>query len=208
MKALHDQLRNSRYQADKLAETVSVLDDVFAGEGTHLKRHDGASLLCATCRAVAERLQQLRQLELSASRGHSQANLALSLVELGVTAVFSKGNRLSAVADCLINGPTSRKQPFGLVMAYIGPRGLPEDTGAVSISQQAREANQPEHEIINRLRDAGCLLFSQEEFFRMIDRVAGDIRAGKLCLPIARDRLAEIVALRQPISTVEITPLY
>ena len=208
MKALHDQLRNSRYQADKLAETGSALDDMFAGEGTHLKRHDEASLLSATYGAVAERLQQLRDLELSASRGHSQANLALSLVESAVTAIVSKGNRLSAVADCLINGPTSRKQPFGLVMAYIGPRGLPEDTGAVSISQQAREANQPELEIMNRLRDAGFLLFSQEEFSRLIDRVANDVRAGTLHLPIARDRLAEIAALPKGALLVKITPLY
>ena len=208
MKELHDQLRNSRYQAEKLAEAGSALDDVFAGEGTHLKRQDEASLLSTTYRAVAERLQQLRELELSASRGHSQANLALSLVESAVTAIVSKGNRLSAVADCLINGPASRKQPFGLVMAYIGPRGLPEDTGAVSISQQARDANQPELEIMNRQREAGFLLFSQEEFSRLIDKAANDVRAGTLHLPISRDRLAEILALSKPEPIVVITPLY
>ena len=198
MNSLHDRLRDFRCQAEKLAQAGSALDAVFAREATHLKRQDEASRLSATYRAVAERFHQLRELELSASRGHSQANLALSLVELAVTALVSKSDRLSAVANCLINGPTARKQPFGLVMAYIGPRGLPEDAGAVSISQQAREANQMELDIMNRLRDDGYLLFSEETFSLLIDRLIIDIREGKLRLPVSREKLSEITELNKP----------
>jgi len=205
LKSFHDHLRNSQSQAKKLAEAGPALDALLAREGTLVKREDEASRLRAAYRAIVEQLQQLREIELSASRGHNQANLILSLVEATVTAMVSRGRRLSALADCLLSGPTGRRQPFGLVMVSIGPEGLPDDVGVVSISQLARESNRPEPEILNKLRDDGYLVFSEEAFSTLIDRLVGDVREGKLRLPACRETLAEIAGLNKQILRPKIT---
>jgi hypothetical protein len=196
LKSFHDHLKNLQPQAKKLIETGLALNALFAGEETRLKREDEASSLRAACRAIVERLQRLKAIEASASCGHSQANLMLSLTELVLTAMVSKGNRLSAIADYLLQAPTD-KQPFGLVMACIGPRGLPDDVEVVSVSQLARESNRPQPEIMNKLQDDGYLLFSEEAFSLLIDRLVGDVREGKLHLPVSREKLSEITGLNK-----------
>ena len=195
LKSFHEHLRSSQSKARKLTEAGPALNTLFATEGIRLEREDEASRLRAIYDAIAEQLQRLRRSELSASSGHSQANLILSVVEATVTAIVSKGRRLSAVGDCLLRGSTDRRQPFGLVMVCVGPQGLPEDVGAAAISRLAREANQPEPEIMNRLRDDGYLLFSEEAFSALISRLIGDVREGKLHLPLSRDKLVEIMGL-------------
>jgi hypothetical protein len=191
----HDYLKDLQSQAKKLTEVGPALNALFAKEETRLKREDGASRLRAMYGAIVEQLQRLREVELSASRDHSQANLMLSVVEATVTAIVSKGRRLPAITDCLLRGPTDRKQPFGLVMVCIGPGGLPDDVGIISISQLARESGRPQHEIMNELRDDGYLIFSGEAFSTLIDRLIGALREGELHLPLSRDKLAEIMEL-------------
>ena len=115
-----------------------------------------------------------------------------------MAAMFSKSNRLSAMRDYLLREPTDRQQPFGLVMVCIGPKGLPDDVKGVSISQLARESNRLESQIINKLREDGYLLFSQEAFSALIDKLIGDVREGLLSLPISRDKLGEIAGLEKP----------
>jgi len=48
--------------------------------------------------------------------------------------------------------------------AAIGPRGLPDDVKAVSVSQSARDSNRPEPEIVKKLQENGYLLLSEEAF--------------------------------------------
>lgn len=203
--SFHDHLRNSQSQAKKLTEAGPALNALFAREGIRLKRDDEASRLRAAYRTIVEQLQRLRQIETSASRGHREANLMVSLAELTVTAIVSEGRRLSAITDCLLRGPTDRKQPFGLVMVCIGPRGLPEDVGVVSISQLARESNRPQPEIMNKLRDDGYLIFSEEAFSILIDRLIGDLREGELHLPVCRDKLVETMELYKQKLNLRIT---
>ena len=198
LKSFHDHLKDLQPQAKKLIETGLALNALFAGEETRLKREDEASSLRAAYRAIVEQLQRLKEVEASASRGHSQANLILSLGELALTAMVSKGKRLSAITDYLLHGPTDRQQPFGLVMVCIGARGLPDDAGVVSISQLARESNRPEPEIMNKLREDGYLLFSEKAFSLLIDRLIGNVREGRLRLPVSREKLSEITALNKP----------
>ena len=197
LKPFHSQLKNLQSQAKKLIEAGLALNALFAGEETRLKREDEASSLRAVYRAIVEQLPRLKEIEASVSRGHSQANLILSVGELAVTAIVSKSKRLSAITDYLLHGPTDRQQSFGLVMVYIGPGGLPEDAGVVSISQLARESNRPQPEIMNKVQDDGYLLFSEEAFSLLIDRLIVDIREGKLHLPVSRDKLVEITGLNK-----------
>lgn len=197
MKSFHDYLGNLQSQAKKLTESGPALNSIFAQEENRLKREDEASSLRAVYRAVEEQLQRLERTEASVELGHSQANLILSLGGLAVAAMVSKSNRLSAMRDYLLREPRDRQQPFGLVMVCIGPKGLPDDVRGVSISQLARESNRLESQIINKLREDGYLLFSQEAFSALIDKLTGDVREGRLSLPIPRDKLAEIAGLNK-----------
>ena len=157
--------------------------------------------------AIVEQLQQLKHIETSASHGHSQANLALFPVGLVVTAMVSKSNRPSAIMDYLLRGPGDRHRPFGTVMVCVGPKGLPDDAKAVSISQSARDSHRPESEIMNDLQDDGYLLFSEEVFSSLIDELIVDVRQGKLRLPVSREKLAEIAELNKPKSRIKIVPI-
>ena len=197
LKPFHGHLEGLHSKTKNLTETGLALNALFTGEETRLSREDEASSLIAVYRAIAEESQRLKQVEASASRGHSQASLVLFLGELAVTAMFSKGKRLSAIADYLLQAPTD-KQSFGLVMVCIGPRGLPDDAGVISISQLIRESNRPQPEIMNNLQKDGYLLFSEEAFSLLIDRLIIDVREGKLHLPVSRGKLVEITGLNKP----------
>ena len=198
LKPFHNQLKNLQSQAKKLTESGLALNSIFDQEETRLKREDEASSLRAVYRAVVEQLQRLERTEASVERGHSQANLILSLGGLAVGAMGSKNKHLSAIADYLLHTPTDEQRPFGLVMVCIGPKGLPDDVRGVSISQLARESNRLDSQITNKLRKDGYLLFSQEAFSVLIDKLIGDVREGRLSLPISRDKLAEITGLNKP----------
>jgi len=198
LEPFHSQLKNLQSQAKRLTESGLALNALFAQEEIRLKREDEASSLRAVYRAVVEQFQRLEGTEASVRRGHSQANLILSLSGLAVAAMGSKSKQLSAIAHYLLQTPANEQQSFGLVMACIGPKGLPDDVRCVSISQLARESGRPQPEIINKLQEDGYLLFSQEAFTVLIDRLIDHVRAGKLNLPVCRDKLAEITGLNKP----------
>jgi hypothetical protein len=197
-------LESLRSEGKALVEGSSGLNRLFHKEEAHLKREDGASTLRAACHTIVEQLQDLKRIEMWASLGHSQANLVLFPVGLALTAIFSKNDRQSAVMDYLRRGPEDRYRPFGTVMVRVGPKGLPDDAKAISISQLARDSNRPEPEIVNGLQGNGYLLFSEDLFSSLIEKLVTDVRQGKLCLPISKERLAEIAGSNKPKSSIKI----
>ena len=207
LKSFHDRLKNLQSQGKKLIEARLALNALFVEEEIRLKREDEVSILMMVRCAIVEQLQRLKHIETSASHGHSQANLALFPVGLVVTAMVSKSNRPSAIMDYLLRGPSDRHRPFGTVMVCVGPKGLPDDAKAVSISQSARDSHRPESEIMNDLQDDGYLLFSEEVFSSLIDELIVDVRQGKLRLPVSREKLAEIAELNKPKSRIKIVPI-
>jgi hypothetical protein len=60
---------------------------------------------------------------------------------------------------------------------------------------------------VKDLRENGYLLFSEEMFSYLIDRLTTDVRQGKLWLPISRDKLTEIAGLSGPNSRIKIVPI-
>ena len=207
LKPCHNHLKNLQAQEKQLTETGLALDALFTEEESRLSREDEASHLRSVYQATVEQLQRLEEMEAVTKHGHSRVNLILSLGELFLTAMISKGRRMLAIADCLLKNSSDKQQPFGLVLISVGPRGLPEDLQVVSISQLARESNRAEPEIISKLREDGYLLFSEKEFSLLIDRLIDDIREGRQHLPVSREKLSEIAALNKPkpgIRTIEI----
>jgi hypothetical protein len=197
LKSFHGHLESLQARAKSLTVTGLALTNLFTEEASRLKRWDEASRLKALYRAVVAELDRVKQSELSASHGHSQANLMVSLGTLavgGIIKMVSKNEQLSAFADYLLKSPTDKERPFGQVLICIGPKGLPDDAGVVSISRLARESNRPESGIINKLQENGYLLFSEKTFSLLLDRLVADVREGRLHLSVSRDKLSEITA--------------
>jgi hypothetical protein len=199
MKSFHDHLENSQSQAKKLAETELALNALFAGEETQLKWEDEASSLKALYHTIVEQLDRIKYSESSACYGDTKANLAFSVTGLAAKIIVAttKNQRARNVVTNIFD-TGGHKKTFGTVMVCVGPKGLPDDVKGVSISQLARESGRLESQIINKMREDGYLLFSQEAFSTLIDRLIGDVREGKLRLPISRDRLAKIAGLNKP----------
>jgi len=199
MKSFRDRLENLQSQAKKLTETELALNALFAGEETRLKWEEEASSLRALHRTIVEQLERMKYSESSACYGDTKANLTFSLTGLAAKIIVAttKNQRAWNVVNNIFD-TEGHKKPFGTVMVCVGPKGLPDDATVISISQSARESNRPEPEIMKKLQDDGYLLFSKEVFTVLIDKLVGDVREGRLHLPVSRDRLAEIAGLNKP----------
>jgi len=206
VKSFHNHLENLQSQAKKLTETAVALNTLVADEEIRLEREDEVSILEGVRCSIVEQLQELQRVEDSVGHGQRSANLLLAPLGLLIRSVVSGDRRPSAVKNRLLHEPAYRQRPFGLVMACIGPNGLPDDTRVVSVSQLARESNRMESEIVQRLDENGYLLFSAEVFSSLIDKLVVNVRQGKLLLPVSRKKLAEIAVSKRPKSGIRIVP--
>ena len=188
-------LKNLRRQTRSLSSTALSLITLFAEEANRLNRKDEASRLKALYSSVRQQLDRAKSSEDAARHGHSQTNLVISLSGLALSSTIkmaSKNKRLSAFADYLLESPTNKEPPFGMVLVCIGSKGLPDGVEVVSISHLARESDQRESEVINELQQRGCLLFSEKAFSLLTDRLIGDVQEGRLLLPISTKKLSKI----------------
>jgi len=195
LKSFHSHLEDLRSKVRRLTATGLALTNLFAEEAIRLNRWDEASRLRTLYFSIKRELDWTKSREAAASCGYSQANLIVSLGGLAVGSIIkmvSRNEQLSAFADYLLESPTNKERPFGSVLVCIGPEGLPDDVRVVSISKLARESNRQESEVIHELQERRCLLFSEKEFSLLIDRLIDDVREGRLCLPISREKLLEI----------------
>jgi hypothetical protein len=207
LKSFHDCLKDLQPQGKRLIETMLALNALFAEEDIRQKREDEASVLVMAGRAIVKQLQELKHTEILASLGYSETKAKLFPAGLAFTAMFCRNDMGSAIADYFRRGPIDRHRPFGTVMVCVGPKGLPDDARALSISKLARDSNRPQPEVVNSLRQNGYLLFSEETFSYLIDRLAADVRQGKLRLPVSREKLADIAGLNKPSSAIRIMPI-
>lgn len=199
LKSYYDRLESLRYRAERLTATGISLITLFAEEANRLSREDEASRLKEAYRAVIEKLERVKCSESSASSAQSQINQTTSLIALGMglgRAMVPVGNRLLTLSNSL-KSVSIKKLPFGNVVVSIGPKGLPEDVEVISISGLARESKRPESDVINELQKRGYLLFGKEAFSRLINQLVENIRKGRLCLPISREKLSEIKTLSE-----------
>jgi hypothetical protein len=207
LKSFHDRLKNLQPQGKRLIETMVALNALFAEDEIRQKREDEVSILMAVRCAIVEQLEELKRIETAASLGHSQGNIVQFPIRLVSAGIFLKNSPPSATMDYLLRGSDPKHRPFGTVMVCVGPKGLPDDAKAVSISQLARNSNRLEPQIVNGLQADSCLVFTEEAFSLLIDRMVVDIREGKLHLPVSGDNLAEIAESNKPKSRITIVPI-
>lgn len=197
LKSFHDHLENLQCQARRLTSAGLSLITLFVGEANRLNQEDEASRLRALYSFIRQQLDLTKWSEDSASYGHSQANLILSLgglVASGIIEMVSENKQLSAMTGYLLRGLGNKQRPFGTVLVCIGSKGLPDDIRVVSISQLARESNRLESKVINQLQKRGYLLFNEREFSLLIEKLIDDILKGRLRLPIPKEKLTEVRA--------------
>lgn len=193
--SFHACLRNLHHQAGVLAGVVVSLGESFEAEAERLRREDAAARLKAIYVAIAQALQLSRWAEDAARYEYTNQNLArgvIGLVAGVIMALTTKNQPASNLVGHAFHTDTHEKRPFGTVMVWVGPKGVPDDVGIVSISELARESNRPEGEIIQKLREGGYLLFNREAFSSLIDKLAIDVREGRLDLPVSSEHLSEL----------------
>ena len=197
LNSLHAHLEDLKHQARKLTTSSLALVALFAEEANRLNRKDEALRLKELHSSINQRLHQLKRGEELASQAYSQAQLILSLGGLAVGSAIrtvSKNKQLSNISGYLFRNLGNRKSPFGTVLVCIGPRGLPDDLEAVSVSKLARDSERQESEIMNALRETGCLLFNEREFSFLIDRLMAEALEGRLHMPVPKEKLTEVIA--------------
>jgi hypothetical protein len=191
-------LKDLRQRAKELALGVESLAAQFEKEDTHLKQRDDVARLRALCSAVLQGMEWAKSMERAASYGHTEARMVSSLFQVGAGLIMmmSEDRMMQAISHELLAGPRGREPNYGSVLVRIGPEGLPEDVEVISISSLARESKLGESEVINRLLESGNLLFGEESFSHLIDRLTGEILKGKLSLPVSAERLSRLQGWR------------
>jgi hypothetical protein len=139
-------LRSLQCQARKLASDSLSLANLFAEEASRLNRQNKVARLKALHSSIRRQMDEAKGLESAASYGHSKAKLVTSALGLAVGVgirMASKDKRALAFSNHLLKNLGGKEHPFGTVFISIGPTGLPDDVQVVSISELARERNQP-----------------------------------------------------------------
>ncbi len=195
LESFHAYLKNLSHQAGILAEAAVSLSKSFEAEADRLTREDGAQRLKVIHAAIVEELDRSRRLEDAARYGSTKANLIFKKKRFAakiIVAATTENQRVCNLLDHVFDTSAEKKRPYGTVMVCVGPKGLPDDVRVVSISELARKANRPESETIQEVRKRGYLVFDQESFSRLIDKLVIDVREGRSHLPISSEKLLEV----------------
>ncbi len=181
-------------RARELAAAVESLATLFEREATRLQREDEVFRLGTLRSAILQSVDSASTVERAASNGHRQAALSASLVRVGLGLVTRalENPRMQAMSRQLLAGPTRKEPTFGTVLVRIGPVGVPQDMGVVSISELARESRKDEREVTSGLIAQGNRLFSGKDFSSLIDILTEQILKCELSLPISTQRLYKL----------------
>jgi hypothetical protein len=195
LESFHAYVKDLCHQAGILAEAAVSLGKSFEIEADRLTREDGAHRLKAIHAAVVEKLEWSKRLESAASYGYTKASLPFSIagsIAKIIVAAATENQRARNFVNQVLDTDADKKRPYGTVMVCVGPKGLPDDVQVVSISELARKSNLSDSETIQELQKRGYLLFSQEAFSRLIDKLVIDVREGRSHLPISIEKLLEV----------------
>ncbi len=189
------EVKDLQSRAVRLRSTALSLISLFDEEEQRLDRIDKASRLETMRAYIDQQLRQVRHNEASKQYGSDRVDIVSTLSGFAITTALkrvSKGSRLSAFVDRAFESASSEERPFSNVLVRIGPQGLPDDVRVVSISQLARESKRTETEVVNGLREHGCLLIDEEAFHLLIETLVDDVREGRRRLPISLKELVKI----------------
>jgi len=179
-----------------LISDAAALSDLFAQEADVLNRKRMVSRLMELRSNVSRELQATKDLEDTARYNYNRADIEISATRLAIGAVIKLASpsspTLSVAGDQLLKNPATSERPFGRVFICIDSRGVPDGVEVVSISRMARASNRDETAVVNELGAQGLLLFGENHFSVLLDKLIEDIKAGRLSLPVSSEELPQI----------------
>ena len=185
-------LKSLQKKAAKLVSAAESLTILFNQEETRLKRKAEVTRLILLRSTILQQAERERSTEISASIGYKQGRLITQSAGLLITAL-SKNNKVQSIARSLREKSAGERRSFGTILIRIDKKGIPDGVDVVCISRMGRELNRSETEVINRLKQTGCLLLKEESFSRLIDKLAEEILKGCLTLPVNIQKLSQIL---------------
>ncbi len=194
------ELNNIQHRAKQLTSACSSLSVLLAEEANRLDRHDQIRLLRDLSSSISQQMNEVKQSENISSYAESKVNLTKSWLQFaagGILKMTSSSQPLQNLADDLLTNPLYEKRSFGKVLVRIGPKGVPEDVEAISISQLARESHREEAQVIKGILSRGYLLLSEEDFSLLITNLMHRIQTGSIMLPVAGNKLGELTTHSQ-----------
>ncbi len=200
--SFHAYLKNLGHQAGILAEAAVSLSKSFQAEADRLTREDGVQRLKSIHATVVEELLEAELLEASASNEDSKANLRFSItgnIAKVIAAITTEDKLVRNIVNQAFDRNAGKERPYGMLMVCVGPKGMPDDVRVVSMSRLARESNRLERQVVGDLEGQGSLLFSEKAFSLLIEKLIGDVREGRLALPISTEKLSQM----KPLSAVK-----
>ncbi len=195
LKSLYTCLEDLKSQARALASSGVSLAELFDKEANRLSLQDEVSRLETLCNSIRQQLQLTEREENTARSAHYQASYPYSIGGsiLSFIAAVSNNKKVSTVSRFVTESIKDNWRSFGNVLISIGPNGFPEDVKVISVSRLARDSGRPESRIINELQGRGYLLFGEGYFSLIVEKLIGEVRAGRLHLPVSSKQLPQIV---------------
>jgi hypothetical protein len=191
-------LQDLRNQVRELVTAFLTLDTCLAEGAAQLRREAEVKRLETMATRICEYLAQAKSSEYEEQRAWETKNSLKGLGKLIITNIdFTDGQhpRFNAFKNSIAAQPTSKQPCFGTIVVGFDKGGLPDDVHVMSISGRAREQHRLESEIIQELQRRGMLLCSPNAFIEMIHIVIGQLREGKLRLPISVTQLPASLAI-------------
>ncbi len=195
LKSLYTCLEDLKSQARTLASSGVSLAELFDKEVDRLSKEDDVSCLEMLRDSIRQQLHLAEQEEKAASCAHEQVKIPYSIGGhiLSFIATASDNKRFMTFSRFITESLEDDRRPFGNVLISIGPDGFPEDVKVISVSRLARDSGRPESRITNEFRGRGYLLFGESYFSLLIEKLIGEVRAGRLRLPVSSKQLPQIV---------------
>ena len=193
MKGHRSRVEALRHRARAQVDVLPPLNEFFAQEAEHLRRHDQARSLDALGRKIAQEVSDIQRMETATSYGFNQAALITGLVKftlgsLAAGAAHTPEYPLSIGAR-LAEGDFARTAPFGEVRVAVGVQGIPDDVNVVPLSRWAREQDRSESEVVALLKARGYRVAKPETFLKILERLKRRVLKGTLSLPVAPSSL-------------------
>ena len=180
-------LKNIHDQAQMLTAAVISLNNAFEAESIRLIRQEAVHRLKMMRTTITGDLERIRNSESTAKYGQTKADAVFSLTGGAIkllTGALTDNQRTRNFVNNVFSTDTHNTPTFGTVMVCVGPKGLPGDVRAISVSELARKSNRLEAEIIRELRKQGVLILSEETFCSLIDQLTKGVLEGNLVLPV------------------------
>ncbi len=163
----------------ELKAGLPALASELARASEWLSRRDQVRGLEEAAQEVLKRVQAASSSEMLIQQqylGQAGARVAFGLLTDLVNLIVSKGIPPKTLE------PTEQP-PFRTVLVTVGPRGVPDDLAEVNVSWLARKDGISETEVKECLIAEGYVLFTSEEFRRLVDRLGREILEGRIRLP-------------------------